>query len=348
MLRAETFDLVLLDIMMPEMDGYEVLRDIKADEQLRNIPVIMVSALTELDSVARCIEMGAEDYLPKPYNPTLPLRAQQLAPRLRKNMPEIARSICSSRCSKAYKRLQELENLRDDLTHLIIHDLRTALTSVIAGMQTMAVVGDLSESQREMLGIAVSGGETMLGMINDLLDVEKLESGTLQLDYAVLSADELVASAISQMTPLAEEKQLKLRRQVAADLPPLNGDERKLRRTMVNLLGNAIKFTPSGGTVKIEAQSSKDGQSVEFFVRDTGEGIPAEAFGRIFEKFGQAESRQGGRNMSTGLGLTFCKLAVESHGGHIEVASALGKGSTFSFTIPLSAATPPPTHASVR
>ena len=236
---------------------------------------------------------------------------------------------------ESYRRLQELEKLRDDLTHMIIHDLRTPLTSVIAGMQTLDVVGDLNEDQREMMDIAVIGGQVLLGMINDLLDVEKLESGSMPLDYAVLSPAQLVASAISQVASLAESQKLRLVQQVAADLPPLPGDENKLRRTLVNLLGNALKFTPSEGTVIVTACRSEGSQSVLFSVSDTGEGIPAEAFERIFEKFGQVASRQGGRTMSTGLGLTFCKLAVEAHGGHINVESAPGQGSTFRFTIPL-------------
>jgi len=237
---------------------------------------------------------------------------------------------------ESYRRLQEVERLRDDLTHMIIHDLRTPLTSVIVGMQTLDVVGDLNADQREMMGIAIIGGETLLGMINALLDVEKLESGSMPLDYAVLSAAEILAFSISQVASLAESKQLTLLWKIGADVPPLQGDENKLRRTLVNLLGNAIKFTPSGGTITVEARRSKAEQSVLFSVQDTGEGIPSEAFRRIFEKFGQVASRQGGRTMSTGLGLTFCKLAVEAHGGHIEVESEPGQGSTFCFTIPYS------------
>jgi two-component system, sensor histidine kinase and response regulator len=332
MLRADSFDLVLLDIMMPEIDGYEVLQRLKADDRLQHIPVIMISALGELDSVVRCIEMGAEDYLPKPFNPTL-LKARIGACLEKKRARD--RELCLfEQLQQNYKRLQELEKLRDDLTHMIIHDLRTPLSSLIAGMQTLDVVGDLNEDQQEMMGIAIISGGTLLGMINDLLDVGKMESGSVQLDYAVLSAAELVAAAVSQIASLAESKQLMLVRQIDADLPPLRGDENKLRRTLVNLLGNAIKFTPSGGAVTVEARPSKEGQSVQFSVRDTGEGIPPEAFGRIFEKFGQVESRQGGRTMSTGLGLTFCKLAVEAHGGHIRVESAPGQGSRFCFTIP--------------
>jgi signal transduction histidine kinase len=176
----------------------------------------------------------------------------------------------------------------------------------------------------------------LLGMINDLLDVEKLESGSMQLDYALQSPADLVASAIRQVAWLAQSSNLTLTPQIASDLPPLRGDENKLRRTLVNLLGNAIKFTSSGGTITIEAGYNAEAHSVEFLVRDTGEGIPTEAFERIFDKFSQVASRQGGRTLSTGLGLTFCKLTVEAHGGHIAVESVLGQGSTFRITLPVS------------
>ena len=258
----------------------------------------------------------------------------------RRRVRDLERRV-TAELQENYRRLQELEKLRDDLTHMIIHDLRTPLTSVITGMQTLEIAGDLNMDQREMLDLAVVGGETLLGMINDLLDVEKLESGTMPLDYTVLSAAALAASAVGQVAPLAESKPLTLVQQIAEDLPPLSGDENKLRRTLVNLLGNAIKFTPAGGTVTIEVARSPEQQAVAFVVRDTGEGIPAESFGRIFEKFGQVASRQGGRMMSTGLGLTFCKLAVEAHGGEIRVESTPDQGSTFRFTIPLAA---PPEH----
>jgi len=242
--------------------------------------------------------------------------------------------LFTSELQESYRRLQELEKLRDDLMNMIVHDLRTPLTSVIMGIQTLDMVGDLNDDQQQLLGIAVSGGETLLGMINDLLDVEKLESGSMQLDYATLSAADLVTSAVSQVASLAASKQLTLVHHLADDLPPLRGDANKLRRTLVNLLGNAIKFTPSGGMVTVGVHHRAEGQAIEFFVSDTGEGIPAEAFGRIFEKFGQVESRQGGRVMTTGLGLSFCKLAVEAHGGKVGVESVPGQGSIFRFTIP--------------
>ena len=334
-LARREFDLVLLDILMPGMDGFEVLAHIKGEPRTHHLPVIMISALDDLEGVVRCIEMGAADYLSKPFNPTL-LRARVGACLRDKRARDLEQRF-TAELQESYRRLQELERLRDDLTHMIVHDLRTPLTSLLSGLQTVSLVGDLNESQREMLDIALDGGQTLLGMINDLLDVEKMEAGALPLDYARLSVAELVARAAAQVDALARGNGLTLVQEVPPDPLPFEADEDKLRRTLVNLLGNAIKFTPPGGTLTVAARPGEEGGTLFFSVSDTGEGIPPEAFGRIFEKFGQVESRRRGRQMSTGLGLTFCRLAVEAHGGRIGVESAPGRGSTFSFTIPLSA-----------
>jgi signal transduction histidine kinase len=332
-LRAETFDLVLLDIMMPEMDGYKVLQRLQADEALRHIPVIMISALSELDSVVRCIEMGAEDYLPKPFNPTL-LKAR-IGACLEKKRARDRETHLFEQLEVNYQRLQELEKSRDDLTHMIIHDLRTPLNSVMMGMQALEEVGDLNEAQQEMLGITMKGGRNLVEIINDLLDISKMEGGALQLERREIEPAALIKAALEQVAALATAKNLTLTTELEPGFPPVMADEAKLLRILVNLLSNALKFTPSGGTVTIAVRTDNAGPSLLFSVTDTGEGIPSEAFGRIFEKFGQVESRQGGRAMSTGLGLTFCKLAVEAHGGHIGVESVPGQGSTFRFTIPL-------------
>ena len=327
-MREEAFDLVLLDIMMPDMDGYEVLGHIKADEQLHHIPVIMISALNEEQSVVRCIEAGAEDYLPKPFNPTL-LKAR-IGACLEKKRGRDRETVLFEQLQRNYKRLQEVENLRDDMRNMIVHDLRTPLTAVIVGVEMLEKHGALNDTQREMMAIAAGGGKTLLGMINDLLDVEKMESGLTRLKYDELSAAALVAGALEQVGSLAEDGRIALVTEIASGLPAFPGDENKLSRTLVNLIANAIKFTRAG-TVTISA-SQNDKDNIRFAVRDTGAGIPAEAFERIFEKFGQLDSRN---KVGTGLGLAFCKLAVEAHGGGIEVESTPGLGSIFSFTIPL-------------
>jgi signal transduction histidine kinase len=334
-LAAEQFDLVLLDIMMPEMDGYEVLERLKGDPELRHLPVIMISALDEIDSVVRCIEIGAEDYLSKPFNPVL-LQARIGASLEKKRLRDRELQLYQE-LQENYKRLQELESLRDSLTGMVVHDLRTPLTSLLTGLQTMELMGELNADQAECLTMATQGGETLLGMINDLLDVSKMEEGSLQLERQALAAGDLIARAEGQVKQLAAERDLKLVVEAASDLPPVWGDEEKLRRTLVNLLGNAIKFTPARGAITIAARRADAEPAVLFSVADTGEGIPQEAFEKIFEKFGQVETRKRGRKMSTGLGLTFCKMVAEAHGGRIWVESELGQGSTFLFTLPVAA-----------
>ena len=334
-LAASPFDLVLLDIMMPEMDGYEVLRRVKSDTQLQTLPVIMISALDEMDSVVRCIEMGASDYLSKPFNPVL-LKAR-IGAGLREKRTSDRAARLFAQVEENYKQLKELEGLRDDLTHMIVHDLRTPLTSLLTGLQTVEYLGELTDDQQEFLQIAIDGGQSLLGLINDLLDIGKLEDGSLQLEYAQLSAADLIEKSVAQVRMLAKQKTVTLQTLASPDTPELRGDNDKLRRTLVNLLGNALKFTGKNGTVTASVHAGDDNgkPALIFSVRDTGEGIPKEAFGRIFEKFGQVENRKAGRKDSTGLGLTFCKMVVEAHGGRIWVESELGVGSVFSFTVPL-------------
>ena len=329
LLTTQDFELILLDIMMPDMDGYEVLGRIKNDRRLQSIPVIMISAIDEVQSVVRCIEAGAEDYLAKPFDPTL-LKAR-IGASLEKKRGRDRETALYEQLQQNYKRLLELEKLRDDMRNMIVHDLRTPLTSVIVGMEMVAGQGPLSDLQREVMNIATNGGRTLLAMINDLLDVEKMESGSSQLHYEPLTAETLIASAVEQVASLAAVERTSIVTAIGPASTIFEGDENKLSRTLVNLIANAVKFA-GGGTVTVTADRGEE--LIRFAVRDTGAGIPAEAFERIFEKFGQANAHT---RVGTGLGLAFCKLAVEAHGGRIQVESTPGVGSTFSFTIPLSA-----------
>jgi signal transduction histidine kinase len=215
---------------------------------------------------------------------------------------------------------------------MIVHDLRTPLTSFLSGLQVVPLVGDLNDKQNECLDIATQGGESLLGMINELLDISKIEDGSLQLSRKDVDLCQLAEAAIAQVEHLLHQKNLTLQREFKLGFSNLFIDEEKLVRVLVNLLGNAIKFTPQRGTITMRVQSDETGATVSTI--DTGEGIPPEYFERIFEKFGQVETRKSGRKMSTGLGLTFCKMVVEKHGGRIWVESEPGKGSTFSFHLP--------------
>ena len=231
-----------------------------------------------------------------------------------------------------YRKLKDLEQLRDSLVHMVVHDLRTPLTSLLTGLQSVSALGSLNPEQDELLSISVEGGRTLLDMINELLDVSKMEEGSFVLERSPIDVSMLAEHARSQVAVLAENKRLTLTIDLAPDLPSIQADEDKIRRLLVNLLGNAIKFTPESGAVALRA--SHDGAGIHISVTDTGEGIPPESFEKIFEKFGQVENRQAGRKMSTGLGLTFCKMVAEAHGGKIWVESELGHGSTFHVVLP--------------
>lgn len=330
LLGVNDYDVVLLDVMMPGIDGVEVLRRIKEDPITRPIPVIMISALDEIQAVVRCIEIGAADYLSKPFDSTLLYaRVGACLKDKRAHDREVA---LREQIESSYEQLREAEKMRDDLTAMIVHDLRTPLTSILSGLQTAQMAGEMEELQAEMVGIAVEGSETLLGMINDLLDVSKLEDGSMKLELTELHTDTLATRALNQVGGLAQNKDIRMIKSVATPGVAFQGDEDKLRRTLINLLGNALKFTPTDGIVELIGQA--DEEEIRFSVRDTGEGIPEEAFGRIFEKFGQVESRKAGRRMSTGLGLTFCKMVIEAHGGRIWVESTLGEGSLFHIAIP--------------
>ena len=230
---------------------------------------------------------------------------------------------------------KQAETLRDDLTGMVVHDLRTPLTSLLSGLQALRFVGGHQPAEQEILDNAIAGGETLLVMVNDLLDISKWESGSLVLDRQPLQPADVIEYALAQTTPLARRNGLRVARNIPPDLPPVEADRDMLRRSLVNLLGNAVKFTPRGGIVTVSASYEAAEGGVVFAVGDTGEGIPAHQVRRIFDKFGQVESRKAGRRMSTGLGLTFCKLVAEAHGGRIWVESRLGKGSRFLFTIPV-------------
>jgi two-component system sensor histidine kinase/response regulator len=330
-LETRRFDVILLDIMMPVLDGYETLRRLKADERWKHLPVVMISAVGETESIVRCIEMGADDYLPKPFSPAL-LKARVGACLEKKRAHKVEQNLFAQ-LQDNFARLQELEQSRDDLVDMIVHDLRSPLTANLAGLEMIEMLGGLNESQHQCVNIALRSGHNLLGLINDLLDISKLEAGALQLEQAALEVRALAQGVLAQIAPLTIDKRLEIASRLPDNLPLVWADEEKLRRILMNLLANAIKFTPAWGRIEVGAQAQEN--RVLLYVRDSGEGIPPEAIEKIFDKFGQAQARKAGHRMSTGLGLTFCKLAVEAHGGNIWVETEIGRGSTFYFTLPL-------------
>jgi len=238
---------------------------------------------------------------------------------------------------EGYARLErtlELEKLRDDLIHMIVHDLRTPLTGVVSSLKTIQKVDCEPELTRELLPYCLTAGQTLMDMINDVLDVHRMEAGKIDLSIEPVDVSEVIAEALALVSGFASEQEVHIESAVPRSLPRLYADEEKLRRVIVNLVGNGVKFTPGGGKVTIRAEAPGGDGGLHLTVADTGVGIPEEYRERIFDKFGQVESRKAGKMVSTGLGLTFCKMVAEAHGGRIWVESEVGIGSTFHFVIP--------------
>lgn len=232
------------------------------------------------------------------------------------------------------ERTIELEKLRDDLIHMIVHDLRTPLTSIISGLKTIERAGADPELTRELLPYCLTAGSALMGMINDLLDINRMESGALELYPEPVDMAEVVDDALKLVRGMASENSVHLERSIQDGLEPISADRDKVERILTNLVGNGIKFSPSGGRVLVAVERNEADGGVHIRVVDNGAGIPQEHLERIFDKFGQVESRRSGRYVSTGLGLTFCKLATEAHGGTIWVESEVGKGSVFHVCLP--------------
>ncbi len=224
--------------------------------------------------------------------------------------------------------LRSLQLQRDELVHMLVHDLRNPLLSLLGGMSSLERVSGQDEKQKKCVSIARRGGNALLSMINDILDVSKSEAGRLELEIVELEPSHVVEAACAAIIELGTMADVTLTASLDPKLPVILADEEKLRRTLVNLLANGIQHSFKGGQVNITAQTSDSEDAVVFVIADHGCGIPREAFGKIFNKYGDVKTASA-RRTSTGLGLPFCKMVVEAHGGAIGVESELGQGNYF-------------------
>ena len=228
---------------------------------------------------------------------------------------------------------KELDALRDDMTSMIFHDLRSPLGNIVSSLEMMGTLMPEEETLHSMLNIAKNSTGRIQRLVNSLLDINRLEAGQKITDQNAIDPVALVRESIRDVEPSVTARQHKLTNRAKTVLPLIWVDVDMIYRVLINLLENAIKFTPVGGRIDIGAQTSEDGLFVKFWVRDTGPGIPATERDRIFEKFTRlrGKSKAGG----LGVGLAFCKLAVNAHGGEIWIESEFGKGTTFWLSLPV-------------
>ena len=355
--RSAPPDLILLDIRMPDTNGYEVCEELKADSQTSKIPVIFISALDEVLDKVKAFQVGGEDYITKPFQVEEvvarvehQLTIQRLQKQLIQQNEQLQKEIVERK--KAEESAAAASKAKSEFLANMSHELRTPLNAILGFTQVMIRDPFLSTDQLENLRIINRSGEHLLDLINDVLDMSKIEAGIITISETSFDLYRLLDTLEEMFHFKAEKKGLKLRFTVHPDVPHyIKADEKKLRICLINLLGNAIKFTENGSVtlrVNLGGIESKpglvhttvsDGEQfpITFEVEDTGVGIAPEEIDSLFDAFVQSEA---GRKSAegTGLGLTITKKFVQLLKGNITAISALNKGTIFKFNIQISRA----------
>jgi signal transduction histidine kinase len=327
-------DLCILDVAMPAGDlgvddrstGFEVCRRIKRDPRMARIPVIFVTALNDTTDRVKAIEAGGDDFLTKPHNRLV------LGARVRSLLKLKA---ATDALEESLRKQKELEKVRDDLMKMIVHDLKSPLTSVIGAME-MLIDGDfgpLTGSQRKALADTEKRAQDLLALIEDLLEVARLEESRLALNLSPLAPKALLGEVAREWEIRVQQERARLVLEVPGEARPVEADQQLIKRVFSNLIQNALTHSSRSVTVTLGARTDSGGTL--FTVADDGVGIPAEYHDIIFRKFEQVKTLHIPRVRSSGLGLAFCKLVVEAHGGRIWVKSGPERqGSAFHFWLP--------------
>ena len=322
-------DLILLDVMMPGIDGFEVCQNLKQDEKTKSIPIVMVTALREKEHRLKALESGADDFLSKPVDSTeVVIRVKSLL-RIKSYHDEIA-------MKNDY--LLELEKIKDGLIHMIVHDLRNPLWAVFGYLDLMLLDKDqFTQSQTKLLDSCIGSCQDLREMVDSLLDIYKMEEGQMKLNIEKANLEDLIDASLQPFLVQATKKQIALSYDHSDRKHSILVDPRIVKRVLANLINNAIRHTPSGGKIKITAGSYQNNGNLHVEVQDTGNGIAPAYHQKIFDKFEQVKLKKANISVgSSGLGLAFCKLAVKAHGGRIWVESkGEGKGANFQFTLPV-------------
>lgn len=365
----DDFALIIMDVLMPDMDGFETARRIKMRKKSQDIPIIFLTSLTsELDHDKQAYSAGAIDFMTKPVHPEvlkskidgfvrlyltrlelerqtkeLAAKTQELESKTReleaKTAQLKAQTLQMEESNRALTQLKDTaetaSKIKSSFLATLSHELRTPLNGIIA-MSDLLMESDLPDSDHDMVDIIRTSGYALLSIISHILDFSKIESGKMELELTPFNLDSCMKETTDLFIAMLREKRLTLTMEVDPTIPPLLlGDPNRLRQVLNNLIGNAVKFTASGGVHVNARLLNRDGSELEleFTVEDTGAGIPEGQFYKLFKPFSQLDDAQNSKVGGTGLGLSICKTLVELMGGRIYARKDLTRGAAFVFTI---------------
>jgi len=313
-------NLILLDVEMPEMNGYDTARKLKSNDKLKDIPIIFLTSMDDTKSEMEGLNIGAVDYIHKPFISPL------LIQRIKTHLALIDHQIEAQKASRAKGQF---------LAHMS-HEIRTPLNAII-GMINIAANTDDMHKIKHSLKNAINASRHLMSLINDILDMSKIEADKFELSYGVFNFKNMLTDILNVTNVRAEEKKITLSINPDDNIPEhIIGDELRLSQVIINLITNAIKFTPEKGSVTLEArmlEEKEDDIILKIEVKDTGIGISEEQQKKLFSSYSQADSSITRNFGGTGLGLVISKRIIEMMSGKIWVESQLHKGSKFIFTI---------------
>ncbi len=332
-------DIILLDIMMPGIDGFETCRRLKKDNRYKEIPVIFMSALDDTVDKVKGLELGAVDYISKPFmhEEVLARINNHLQIHNLRNKLSVANRILEERTKEleeANERLKEIDQLKSMFIASMSHELRTPLNSIIGftGMTLMGLSGELNEEQRDNMQRAHRASKHLLALISDIIDISKIEAGVVETYCEPFFLHEITDEAISHIQHMLKAKNISLEVNVPEGIN-LNTNRKRLLQCLVNLLSNAAKYTDTG---KIVVSSKAAGENIELSVMDTGIGISEKDLSKLFTAFERMKTRLTVKEGGTGLGLYLTKkIMTEILKGVIEVESKEDVGSTFRLRVPM-------------
>ncbi len=338
-------DVILLDILMPEIDGYEVCRRLKADPNTAFIPIVIITALQDIEHRLKGIDTGADEFLTKPFNHVELLTRVRSLLRAKALHDEIVATnrLLEERVAertaaleRALRDLRETDRVKTEFLANISHELLTPLTPVKGYIPALLqqVFGPITPDQRQTLEIISTSVDRLHSLIENLLTFMRWEAGHVPVRLEPMALEAVAGLALEITRQEVGDKKIAFQTHIPENLPAIRGDLTALTSALRQVLDNAIKFTPGGGTVSLEMRSQDGGSGVRLTISDTGVGIPAEALPRIFDKFYQADASATRRHGGTGLGLAIVKRILDAHNALIAVHSRVGQGTQVQMQFP--------------